>query len=142
MRLSPELTAEVLALAAGRPTAAGSLESVTLPIPPSTNHLFFTKGRRRIKSAEYRAWTSEVLPILRRLARVAPPVEIEVTVCGKVNAQRDLDNMLKPIGDALVESGVIENDNVRHVTAWNVRARLSPIGAPEVRVRLRPDTGE
>ena len=32
-----------------------------LPLPPSTNHLFATVGRKRIKTKKYKQWISECM---------------------------------------------------------------------------------
>lgn len=110
-----------------------------LPLPPSVNNLFITRGNRRVKSPGYRTWLSLVAPILRRL--ISPnrfPVEIVVTVHGPLNMARDLDNMLKPVGDALVIAEVIPGDSVAHVRRWSIEwARPAPGAEPVAVVRVR-----
>jgi Holliday junction resolvase RusA-like endonuclease len=135
--------AEGLALAAGQPTAAGLLDSVELTLPPSTNNLFFTKGRKRIKTTDYRDWIEQAEPILRRLKRVPGPVVIVVRVRGAVNMQRDLDNLLKPLGDCLKLAEVIPDDSVKHVTGWDVKyVRGSKAETGRVVVSVETDKGE
>lgn len=95
--------------------------NVTLPLPPSTNNLFATVRGRRVKSREYKAWLATALALLVELRRPRTlPASIRASVFGKVNAARDLDNLLKPIGDALVAAGVIPGDSVKYVTEWRI----------------------
>lgn len=96
--------------------------TITVPIPPSVNNLFRTTGRMRYKTGEYREWIADTA---REFARLIPatafPVEVWVKVTGKVNRQRDIDNVNKPILDALKAAGVVPDDNLKHVDrvdAW------------------------
>lgn len=74
-----------------------------------------------MKSREYKTWLAAAMVVLWELRRPkALPAEIRATVFGKVNAQRDLDNFLKPIGDALVASGVLPGDSLKYVTGWRI----------------------
>lgn len=90
---------------------------VTLPLPPSTNNLFATVGSRRVKSREYKAWLANAEAALIELRKPAGlPAGVRVSVFGSVNRQRDLDNMLKPVLDALVSAGVLPGDSLKYVT--------------------------
>ena len=91
--------------------------SARLTLPPSTNNLFITVKRRRVKSPQYRAWIEENRGEAGRLATpTAFPVRVAIEVHGKLNVRRDLDNIIKPTLDLLVSAGVLPDDNVRHVT--------------------------
>jgi Holliday junction resolvase RusA-like endonuclease len=104
------------------PPPRGSADAAEVSVPPSTNNLFRDTGNRRFKTREYRDWLAEAIPTLATLRPPARfPVAIIVRVTGKLNVQRDLDNLLKPVGDALVDAGVLPADDVRHVTHWDVR---------------------
>lgn len=88
-----------------------------LSLPPSTNNLFITVERRRVKSPEYRAWITENEAEAGRLATpTAFPVRVRIEVHGKLNVRRDLDNIIKPTLDLLVSVGVLPDDNVKYVT--------------------------
>lgn len=130
MKLSREMTAKVLELAGQTPARTDPYAE--LPMPPSTNNLFITCGKRRIKSPEYKAWLVKVVPMLRKLKRPAAfPCQVHVTIIGAVNLSRDGDNMLKPIGDACVVAGVLPDDCLRHVTGWHLTYKPG-VGQPGV----------
>ncbi len=117
---------------------------VALPLPPSVNNLFATVGNKRVKTKQYKAWLSDALTALVELKKPAPgKYRIWVVVGGDVDQQRDLDNMLKPIGDVLVAAGIIPGDTVRHVVGWVVDYRA---GADDplvsVRVESRKDVNQ
>lgn len=84
----------------------------TVPVPPSTNHLFANiPGKGRVKSAEYKQWISTA-GWLAKTATVGRPALKRCAVTYRVpeNGRRDLDNYAKPLGDMLQAVGVIEND--------------------------------
>lgn len=96
-----------------------------VPIPPSVNNLYrSSRNGKRYKTTKYRRWIKEAsfLSVGFRSC-VSYPVGLLFTVREKVNQQRDLDNMLKPMIDLLKESRVILEDNVRHVQAVAIRYR-------------------
>ncbi len=113
--------------------------TVEIPVPPSTNHLFATvRGNRRVKSKAYREWLAAVFPVLMELRKPkALPAEVCATVYGKVNKGRDLDNLMKPIGDAIVTAGVLPGDSIKYVTRWSIgyggAAQMEPCVLIEVR---------
>lgn len=100
--------------------------SVELPMPPTINNAFIKarhpgkKNRQRIKSPEYRAWTKEAVAELARQVpaalRIGGKVVIYIALPEKMAG--DVDNRIKPVLDALVASGRIDDDaNVVSVTA-------------------------
>lgn len=140
MKLPREIEAKILAQAG--PDARATDPYAELPIPPSVNHLFVTRGNRRFKSELYREWLRSVDAPLRRLARPTRfPVAIEVTVFGPINWSRDLDNLLKPLGDAMVATGVLPGDSVQHVAKWSVEWKPRACQSPVALVRLVPIEG-
>jgi crossover junction endodeoxyribonuclease RusA len=88
--------------------------TLTLPFPPTTNHLFATVGRRRIRSAKYRAW-SELAGFQMNRQRPTPikgPVLLHYEFQeGQDKRKRDIGNLEKAVTDLLVEHGVIEADD-------------------------------
>lgn len=146
MRLSPATTRAVLALAE-QVTAARPVEPIAsrveVPVPPSTNNLFATgTSRRRFVSPEYKAWRAEVYPLLQAMRRPAAfPVEVWLTLCGKgVSQRRDIGNIEKALGDALVACGVLPDDSLKYV--WGCHQVYRPdSGAQRVRVEVLPVEG-
>lgn len=111
---------------------------IRLPICPSTNNLFKNSiGKGRIRSAEYKRWTETAGLILNRAKppRVASPVRVVIRV-GKCNAERDLDNMAKPVLDLLHHCGVIENDNLKHVHEVRIARAFSDVAEGWVEVSV------
>ncbi len=98
------------------------LPVVPVPLCPSTNELFLATGKRRVKSPQYRKWLEQAM---RALVYLAPPeaypCRAELVVRGKINQSRDIDNLIKPVLDACVKAGVIEDDNARHVGRVDIR---------------------
>lgn len=126
------------------PTGYGSGDSgpisADLPLPPSTNHLFLTRGRRRVKTPAYRTWLALAVPQLRVLQRPERfPVELRVTLIGGsgLNETRDLDNILKPVQDAIVNAGVLPADDLRFVAAISAKYQARADGPAVVRVMFR-----
>lgn len=98
-----------------------SKSRVTLPIPPSVNNLFATVGGKRVRSRAYKAWLKNVEgPLLEMQIPSKFPVIISVVVFGRLKTNRDLDNLLKPVGDAMVTCNVLPGDSVRHICGWRV----------------------
>lgn len=90
--------------------------TITLPIPPSVNNLFFNRAKGRTKTAKYDKWIHDA-GIMLNAARERPvtsPVRVSIYV-GECNSQRDLDNLSKPILDLLVRHKIIPDDNIKHV---------------------------
>ena len=107
---------------------------IELPYPPTTNHLYITRGKFRVQSPEARAYKAEVLKLCQ-IARMRP---LEYNVGVHINVYRprkvgDLDNTLKAIFDALKGSAwhddkqVIEIHAFRHDDKKNPRAIVETI---------------
>ena len=91
---------------------------ILLPMPPTDNHLFAGKGRRRFRSDKYEAWIEEAG---WALASQRPPqalggvsVLIEVSERESTNAW-DLTNRHKSVLDLLVKHKIIQGDNRQYV---------------------------
>jgi len=100
--------------------------SVEISVPPSLNHAYRNvPGRGRAKSSEYASWMNDAVKILWALVpaaqRISGPVSITIALPEKL--QGDIDNRVKPILDALVKSGRIDDDrNVHEIYVRRLRA--------------------
>ena len=89
-----------------------------LSMPPTSNNLFSGNGKRRYRSAQYKAWSQEAGWELarQRPAKVLGQVSILIQVEEpKTERQTDLANREKATIDLLVEHGIIEGDRQRYV---------------------------
>ena len=100
------------------------LLSVTLPSPPSANRLWRHIGFNKVlRSREYRAWTEAATVIIRAEISGAldGPYQMNVEVGRPDRRRRDLDNLIKPLGDSLVAAGAVTDDaNCQRIeAAWS-----------------------
>lgn len=84
-------------------------------LPPSANELWrVASGGRGYKSARYACWEAQATREL--MAQKARSVEgfyaLHLRFVSPDNRRRDLDNLCKPVSDALVTMGVIESDHL------------------------------
>ena len=86
--------------------------TLRLSYPPSANRLWRNIRGRTIKSAEYRHWLALVYGeiLVARCGRISGAYRLEVRATAPDRRRRDIDNLLKPISDALVTSGVVADD--------------------------------
>jgi Holliday junction resolvase RusA-like endonuclease len=110
---------------------------IALPMPPSSNNMFATVGKKRIRSVEYIQWAREAGYILNRqhpplvAGKVSLLLEVEEP---KTARRQDVCNREKAVIDLLVSRGVIQSDDQRHVR--EVTMRWAPVDG--VRVTIRP----
>ena len=120
---------------------------ITLTTPPSVNGAWVNViGKGRVRSAEYRAWHNEAgwairaarLPMIGGLVVVAIRAALPKRSC-------DLDNIIKPLLDALTAFAVIEDDSkvARLRAEWAADVRpgcvvvtVRQLSTPEVRCRI------
>lgn len=108
-----------------------------LPMPPTTNNLFASAGKRRFRSAEYEAWIKEAghrLNIQRpplMAGKVMLLLEVEEP---KTAHRQDVANREKAVVDLLVKHRVIQGDDQRFVR--QITLRWADVAG--VRVTVRP----
>lgn len=87
---------------------------LTLNYPPSANRLWRNVNGKTLKSAEYRSWLACMSLHLQtqREKPVDGAFTAHIMVNRPDNRRRDIDNLVKPILDAVAASGVIENDSL------------------------------
>lgn len=88
-----------------------------LPIPPSTNNLFVTRGKLRVKSERYLRWINDAGKhiVIQRVPKLIG--EVAVTLWVPRDNRRDADNEIKPVLDLLVRHQVIERDSMGYVVS-------------------------
>lgn len=91
--------------------------TVTLAYPPSANRLWRQARGRVIRSADYEAWLKAASWEVRAAVAktfdrkgVPGPYALYVLVCPPDRRARDIDNLLKPLSDALAKGGAVVND--------------------------------
>lgn len=117
--------------------------TATITVPPSANQMrkaqvvkSKTTGQniaRQSKSGEYKAWLGcAVNEIKSQMKAIEGPVWVNVRIFGGegFNPQRDIDNCIKPVLDALVRAGILKDDSVGYVR--HVEANYYPPAGPEV----------
>lgn len=111
--------------------------SIAIPFPPSVNATTRAVNGRVLLSKEYRVWKSEtaLAIMVQRPKKHAGRVDILIELRNPDNRNRDCDNRIKPVLDALTASQIIVDDNNRYVR--EVRARWVDQGVP-CRVTIVP----
>jgi Holliday junction resolvase RusA-like endonuclease len=111
---------------------------ITLPMPPSTNALFFNgkPGRGRIKTPEYQDWIREAgtLLAIQKPRGIPGKVSLLIEVGEPKTARRqDVCNREKGTIDLLVSHRIIEGDDQRFVR--EVTMRWAPIEGIRITIR-------
>lgn len=88
----------------------------TAPYPPSVNHYWLTRGRYKFLSDKARAFATNVAKLLPAQTTFfgTSLVSLEIAVYPPDKRKRDIDNILKPILDALAKAGVYTDDSQVH----------------------------
>lgn len=110
-------------------------------MPPSANAMrshFYKEGKvQSVKSKTYAAWKKAAAWEIAaaRPGKIAGPYRLYIAVQRDWRSKRarDIDNIIKPVSDALVASGVIPDDCM----AEEVRAKWADnLGGPAVSVLI------
>lgn len=111
---------------------------VELPFPPSVNHYWRMWRGRMVISEEGRAYQKTVATLLR--AKGIKPMTGKLAVAIEVfppdQRRRDLDNLLKAIGDSLQHGGAFLDDS-QIVWLLIEKAQVVPNGKVTVRITER-----
>lgn len=85
--------------------------AVSLPWPPSGNHLHRTGRGRRYSTDRYLAWRAAAILAMHAAGlRVGGRYAARLLVHPPDRCRRDLDNVAKPVGDALQHAGAVADD--------------------------------
>jgi len=87
--------------------------SLTLPYPPSVNTYWGFKGHQRFLTTKARQFKGAVAHevSLTSTRFGASRLEVSVDLHAPDKRVRDIDNVLKPLLDALVQSGLFDDDS-------------------------------
>lgn len=111
---NPEEVLQHLEEQASRPV------SFTLPWPPSVNHYWGVKGKRRFvtkKGLDFRASVHAIL-LTAKCKCIADNIKVTLHAYPPDNRRRDLDNLFKATFDALEHGGLFEDDSqIKHIDA-------------------------
>ncbi len=110
-------------------TTAGTFSRLRLPVPPSTNALFynrkFGKGRGRIKTPAYRRWLAEAdgwyLTQKRSIKPMSGKLEIQIRL---PPIRGDITNRIKAAEDYLVSRGLTGDDRHNHKVSVEIVSDL------------------
>jgi crossover junction endodeoxyribonuclease RusA len=92
--------------------------SALLTYPPSANRLWRNVKGKTLKSAEYRAWLIANAGAGKGKATTTGFYKLTVLASAPDKRRRDLDNIIKPIGDCIQQIGLVTDDaNMRQLVA-------------------------
>jgi crossover junction endodeoxyribonuclease RusA len=91
--------------------------SVRLPYPPSVNASRAAVRGRLISTAQYRNWLQAASWEVKRTVAMSydrkgieGTYALTIKVCPPDRRRRDIDNIIKPVSDALKKGGAVEDD--------------------------------
>lgn len=88
---------------------------LSLPYPVSVNAMYANApGRGRVKTERYKTWLNAAGWNVK-LAKPSPlkgAYTLEITLFQSQKRKRDIDNVVKPISDLLVEHQLVEDDSL------------------------------
>jgi len=89
---------------------AGDTITATLPYPPSMNHYWRRVGAKTLISREGRAYRKHVEALLLSRDQVEGRLSVSIKLYPPDKRRRDLDNIQKPLLDALEHARLIRDD--------------------------------
>ena len=114
---------------------------LTLPYPPTANTYYRHVGYRTLISREGRAFRGDVCALLGGGGPRKPPAGGRIALCMDAfppdNRRRDLDNIQKPVLDALQHAGVYVDDSQIDLLLTR-RRQVVQLGRLEVQITDMP----
>lgn len=89
----------------------------------------------------YRDWKNNAIWELRKQhtgAAIANAVCVDIVLLGKHSRRGDADNIAGSIWDAMVQAGIIQNDNLKSIPAMSLQLFLGK-KLPTALIRISPD---
>lgn len=85
-----------------------------IPMPPSVNRNTRFGKHGAYSSPAYKAWQKEVGEIFlaAKAKEMKPPYKVKYAVGRPDKRNRDIDNLIKPLNDALQRAGILTNDSL------------------------------
>ena len=118
------------------------MTTLTLPYPPTANHLFGNRKGGRYRTKAYDAWIAEAMWAVARQnpAVVHGPYLLTIIARRPDNRRRDIANLEKPLSDLLVKAGVVRDD----CDAAAIHLAWSPLppGPATVSITITPQGAE
>ena len=115
---------------------------LTLPYPPSVNHYWRRVGLHTLISREGRTFRRNVCALLGGGGPRKPPsggrIALAMDAFPPDRRRRDLDNIQKPVLDALEHAGVYEDDSLIDLLVTRRRIALAPSGKLAVSIHRLP----
>lgn len=117
--------------------------TISLPYPPSVNHLYFNASTGRVMRQEGRVYKQAVLAAVLRALNGRPAayegrLGLDIAVYFPDRRKRDLDNLIKITQDSLTSAGVwLDDKQIKDLHIW--QAGMQKGGKLEVTVRTLPD---
>jgi crossover junction endodeoxyribonuclease RusA len=119
--------------------AAGFPMKLCLPYPPSINHYWRRAGRIIHISREGRDYRQKVVDLFDNDAPLTNRLAVRLTLFPPDRRRRDIDNVQKPLLDALQHAGAYEDDSQ---IDWLLTERGDVFSRPAIiRIASRPETG-
>lgn len=88
--------------------------TTALPYPPSVNSLWRYTARGVYRTKKYKQWLDDAGAGIHEKPNFDCPVKMQIRACAPDKRRRDLDNIIKPIGDLFEHCSVITNDSLFH----------------------------
>ena len=92
----------------------GRQVTFAMPYPPTANNLFVNRKGGRAKSPAYHAWMTEALWRLQasKPGTVEGAYHLEIFAAAPDRRARDIDNLIKPLSDAITQAGIVSDDSM------------------------------
>lgn len=83
-------------------------------LPPSANRIWRSFGGHVVRSSEYRKWLDATAWAIRQEAgpgMIRGGYALHVQFVRQSRRKSDIDNLIKPLSDAIVKAGLVEDDH-------------------------------